>query len=70
MKKSEMVCRKCIKFEKGCCHLKPRKLFFGTIENHPDIVNYNPDVHWCAEGVWHEGSDRYKEMPFFWGEWE
>jgi hypothetical protein len=60
MKKSEMVCNTCIKFEGTQCRLDPEVL----------PVN-DPENHWCAQGQWQEWSERYQEMePFYWGEWE
>jgi hypothetical protein len=59
MKRSEMICNTCIKFDGSHCRLAP--------DSYP--VN-DPQVHWCAQGQWHEWSDRYQEMePFYWGEW-
>jgi hypothetical protein len=60
MKRSEMVCSKCIKFEGTQCRLDPEVLPLN-----------DPGRHWCAQGQWHEWSERYQEMePFYWGEWE
>ena len=60
MKKSEMVCKSCIKHKGGQCRLDPETL---------DIAE--PDTHWCAQGQWHQWSERYREMePFYWGEWD
>jgi hypothetical protein len=60
MKRSEMVCSKCIKFEGTQCRLDPEVLPLN-----------DPERHWCAQGQWQEWSERYQEMePFYWGEWE
>lgn len=60
MKKSEMVCVKCIKFDGSTCRLDPKPC---PIED--------PQAHWCAQGQWACWSERYQEMePFYWGEWE
>ena len=60
MKRSEMNCVKCIKFDGSRCRLSPAPL----------PIN-DPEEHWCAQGQWHAWSDRYEEMePYFWGEWE
>ncbi len=60
MKRSLMVCRNCVKFENEDCRLNPE----------PVPVD-NPDEHWCAQGQWHEWSERYQEMePYYWGEWD
>lgn len=60
MKKSEMVCRSCIKFDEACCRLGPAPIHIDE-----------PDKHWCAQGIWHRWSERFLEMePFYWGEWE
>lgn len=60
MKRSEMVCKSCIKQEAGQCRLDPESF---------DIAE--PETHWCAQGQWHQWSERYREMePFYWGEWE
>ena len=70
MKRSEIVCVKCIKFEVGQCCLYPKRLAIGSVDS-PDIINANPEIHWCSNGVWHEWSERYKETePFYWGEGE
>ncbi len=59
MKRSEMICSSCIKFDGSHCRLNP--------EAHPVR---DPQTHWCAQGQWHEWSERYLEMePFYWGEW-
>ena len=60
MKRSAMVCSKCIKLQDAQCRLSPATV---PIEE--------PDTHWCSMGVWHQWSERYQEMePFYWGEWE
>ncbi len=59
MKRSEMVCSKCIKFD-GSCRLNPGPIPID-----------DPAKHWCALGQWHQWSERYQEMePYYWGEWE
>jgi hypothetical protein len=60
MKRSDMTCSNCIKFDGLQCRLDPEP---WSVEN--------PDVHWCAQGQWQQFSERYQEMePFYWGEWE
>lgn len=60
MKRSEMVCDLCVKFEDGLCRFGPRA-----------VAVPNPLSHWCSQGRWHQWSTRYQEMePYFWGEWE
>jgi hypothetical protein len=60
MKRSEMVCSKCIKWDGQLCSLSPQPV---TIDD--------PEKQWCAQGQWHAWSERYQEMePFYWGEWE
>jgi hypothetical protein len=60
MKKASMVCAACIKRNASQCHLGPDAVHIGS-----------PDTHWCAQGVWHQWSERYQEMePFYWGEWD
>ncbi|MBI5569304.1 MAG: hypothetical protein HY914_05100 [Desulfomonile tiedjei] len=60
MKRSVMLCSTCIKMDGDVCRLGPAPL---EIEE--------PGKHWCAQGVWHQWSERYQEMePFYWGEWE
>ncbi len=59
MKRSEMVCSACIKFDSQLCRLMPEPI---EVED--------PESHWCAQGQWQKWSDRYHEMePFYWGEW-
>jgi len=60
MKRSEMVCTHCVKFDGAVCRLQP------------EVVQVDsPSSHWCAQGQWHQWSERYQEMePFYWGEWE
>ncbi len=60
MKRSEMVCDVCVKFNSGFCRLEPRSVAV-------------PDPHrgWCSQGRWHQWSAKYQEMEaHFWGEWE
>lgn len=60
MKKSEMHCKSCIKFDGKDCRLDPKPV---QIEN--------PSEFWCSQGQWSCWSERYQEMePFYWGEWE
>ncbi len=60
MKRSEMVCCACIKFQDGFCRCGPQPCFIES-----------PATHWCGQGVWHRWSSRYLEMePYYWGEWE
>jgi len=60
MKRSDMVCSRCIKFDLGRCRLAPQTQFIS-----------DPEIHWCAQGRWHMWSVRYQEMePYFWGEWQ
>jgi hypothetical protein len=60
MKRSSMVCSTCIKRQDAECRVNPSAVPI------PD-----PASHWCAQGVWHQWSERYQEMePFYWGEWE
>lgn len=64
MRKEEMVCVKCIKYEDPCamCHASPIP---------QQVSDYDPDRHWCAQGEWHVWSERYKEfLRYKWGEWE
>jgi hypothetical protein len=71
MKRSEMVCRTCINFdESGLCRFGPKPLAFGSVDA-PFTITADPHQHWCAQGQWHEWSERYREMESFcWGEWE
>ena len=60
MKRSSMVCSACIKRQDEECRLNPEAVPIQA-----------PNNYWCAQGVWHQWSDRYQEMePFYWGEWE
>ncbi|MEW6114098.1 MAG: hypothetical protein AB1664_18335 [Thermodesulfobacteriota bacterium] len=60
MKRSEMICETCIKFDRTRCRLQPEP-----------IPVADPDKHWCAQGQWEQWSERYQEMePYYWGEWE
>jgi len=60
MKRSEMVCKRCIKFDGTLCRLSPETRRIDE-----------PEHGWCAQGQWHQWSDRYQEMePYYWGEWE
>ncbi|MGC8908878.1 MAG: hypothetical protein ACP5M0_15765 [Desulfomonilaceae bacterium] len=60
MKRSEMVCSACIKFQDGFCRNAPEPCFIPA-----------PESHWCAQGTWRRWSRRYLEMePYYWGEWE
>lgn len=60
MKRLDMICRKCIKFDGAVCRLQPTA-----------TPVQNPDEHWCAQGQWLHWSERYQEMePYYWGEWE
>lgn len=60
MKRSEMICRSCVKFEHGQCRLDPEPRRIG-----------DPMTHWCAQGEWTRWSERLQEMePHFWGEWQ
>ena len=60
MKKSEMTCTGCIKFDGSDCRTDPKPALVG-----------NPEIHWCAQGQWARWSERYQEMePLYWGEWE
>jgi hypothetical protein len=60
MKREEFVCTRCIKCANGDCRLNPEP--FALLD---------PDSHWCAQGQWHQWSERYQEMePYYWGEWE
>jgi hypothetical protein len=55
-----MVCDECIKRQDEECRLNPEAVPIQDTHN-----------HWCAQGVWHQWSERYQEMePFYWGEWE
>ncbi len=59
MKRSDMVCTQCIKFDGSLCRCYPKPV---TVEN--------PAKNWCAQGLWHQWSDQYEEMePFYWGDW-
>ncbi|MBI4965364.1 MAG: hypothetical protein HY913_18960 [Desulfomonile tiedjei] len=60
MKRSEMICTKCVKFDGTSCRLQPQPIQVDE-----------PAGYWCAQGQWHQWSERYQEMePFYWGEWE
>jgi len=60
MKRSEMRCISCVKFEDGQCRLDPEP---RQIEQ--------PRAHCCAQGEWRRWSERSQEMePYFWGEWQ
>ncbi len=60
MKRADMTCLKCIKYEAPACRLNP-----------PAVSINDPEGHWCSQGMWHQWSERYREMePFYWGEWE
>lgn len=59
MKRSDMICKRCIKFDGENCRSNPA----------PVLVD-NPESEWCAQGTWHQWSERYQEMePYYWGEW-
>jgi hypothetical protein len=59
MKKSEMVCQKCINFEKNrkVCKGKPGQ----------EIVIENPKENWCGEGTWGDPYDNAQLL--YWGQW-
>jgi hypothetical protein len=60
MKRSHMVCSRCVKFDGTDCRLDPEAYSIDQ-----------PESHWCAQGQWLQWSDRYQEMePYFWGEWQ
>jgi hypothetical protein len=60
MKRDEMTCKSCIKFDGTMCRLYPE----------PAEID-GPGSHWCAKGQWQQWSQRYQEMePYYWGEWE
>ncbi len=60
MKRSQMICSSCIKFDDGLCRLDPE---VRRIEQ--------PCNHWCAQGEWRLWSERAQETePFFWGDWQ
>lgn len=60
MKRENMICTKCVKFDGFNCRYLPEP-----------VPIHLPERHWCAQGQWMQWSDRYKEMePFFWGEWD
>ena len=62
MKRNEMVCRKCIKAAKDGTECRSTSI--------PNMI-LEPDTFWCAEGEWHQWSERHKEMePYLWGEWD
>lgn len=60
MKRSEMVCTSCIKFDGSRCRCLPQPL---SVEE--------PQTNWCTKGQWQKWSEQYQEMePYYWGEWE
>ena len=60
MKRQDMTCATCVKFDGAHCRLQPQPV---------DIPH--PDGHWCSQGQWQEWSERFQEMePYYWGEWE
>ncbi len=60
MRRVDMVCSGCIKFDGTNCRLNPVANPIG-----------NPDAYWCAQGQWRAWSQRFLQMePYFWGEWE
>jgi hypothetical protein len=59
MKRADMTCSHCIKFDAQCCRHTPHA-----------VPILEPEAHWCAQGQWHQWSERYQEMePYYWGEW-
>lgn len=82
MKKSEMVCKKCVKFETGFCRAYPEP---KPIKGSFDIMgvgycNIDPKTHWCGQGEWHDGAEpRYDSKGYIkrhwpnvvsWGDWD
>lgn len=82
MKKSEMVCSNCIKFDGTLCRLNPHPSMLATVESPPfggKLVELDPATHWCANGEWHDGMDTifdsignpiYWTKAKMWGDWE
>ena len=60
MKKSEMVCTKCIKYLAHCCRAQPVPVRIPQ-----------PAIHWCGLGLWHASvdDDPSEYHQFFWGDW-
>ena len=77
MKKSEMVCKNCIKFDgkRTKCRLNPLPVepeeLYGLGPHGNKIIKYPwPDYHWCAQGEWHKNKGDWFYGPTFWGDWE
>jgi len=77
MKREDMVCENCIKFDSNGpssellgslavgpeCRLNPQPYLF---KDSP----YDPKSHWCAQGEWTLWNDRFEcSMAYLWGEW-
>lgn len=77
MKKSEMVCKNCCKFDGTCCRLNPIPMH---IHGRPVFTEYalgtmNPETHSCAQGQWinraYKNSDgNFYPVWFKWADWE
>lgn len=69
MKKSDMVCRKCIKFtEDSASPITSRERFQCRYEPLVRII-VDPIAHWCAQGQWEEWSERHEcWVSYHWGE--
>ena len=66
MKRSDMVCEKCDRFEDGFCRLEPIPKRLEA-----PLYRFCPDKHWCAQGEWRQWSERYGEWERFgWGGWD
>lgn len=64
MKKAEMRCVGCIKFDEGFCRANPRPLHLGA------ALDTTAEQHWCAQGVWHKKSKQFPDDPPFRWHWE
>lgn len=64
MKRSYMVCDNCIKLIHGFCMHEPIPVDLSA-------QGLYTNTHACAQGMWHEWSDRFNTTePYYWGEWE
>ncbi len=60
MKRRDMICLKCIKYDGKNCRLAPK----------PTAID-DPVDHWCAQGLWLRWSEEFDELvPCQWGEWD
>lgn len=61
MKKAEMRCKTCIKYDEadGC-----------RLSSVPDFI-VDPANHWCAQGLWRAWCPKLEDFDFYyWGDWD